>query len=84
MVSTASNISSLSSLPRPVDVSAVAMILDTIYGVWVCICLIIIPLEFLPDVDPTSSSTNPSLILTGTGSPWFDNPIKLAITSPEI
>ena len=84
MLSTTSNISSFRSLPRPVGVSAVAMILATICGVRVCIWIIIIPLEFFPDVYPISSSTNPSLILIGIGSPWFDNPVNLEITSPEI
>ena len=84
MVSTASNMSSLRSPPRPVGVSAVAMILATICGVQACIWLIFIPLEFFPDADPISSSTSPYLILTGTGSPWFDNPVNLEINSAEI
>ena len=84
MVSNASNISSLRSLPRPVGVSAVAMILATIFGVRACIWLIIIPLEFFPDADPVSSSTNHYLIPTGIGSPWFDKQVNLEITSPEM
>ena len=84
MVSTASNISSLRSLPRPVGVSAMAIILATTCGVQACIWLIITPLGFFPDVDHVSSSTNPSLILTNTSSPWFDNPVNLEITSLEI
>ena len=54
-----------------------AMILATIYGVRACIWLIISPLEFLPDVDPVSSSTSPYFIPIGTGSPWFDRPVNL-------
>ena len=77
MVSTASSISSFRSLPRPVGVSPIAMILATICGVRACIWLLIIPLEFFPDDDPVSSSTSPYFMPTGTGSPWFDKLVNL-------
>ena len=40
--------------------------------------------KIIPDVDLVNSSTSPSFIPTGTGSPLFDSPVNWEMTSPEM
>ena len=81
IVSIASNMSNLRSLPRPARVSVIAIILATIYGIRVVIWMIINPFKFFPEVNPVSSSTSPSLMSTNTGFPSFERLVSLEMTS---